>query len=107
MSKQPKVIEPDPVEAAVNSPRQGPDDSTRIVVLNGETYLSPEALCERWGHTVRLKTLKNWRNMEKGPGHTKFGRLVFYPLSKVEKYERTEMGLRPPRSDPPPLPPKT
>lgn len=50
-------------------------------------YLTPHQLTLRWNGAVTTGTLANWRSQGKGPGFSKFGSRVRYPLSKVEAWE--------------------
>jgi predicted DNA-binding transcriptional regulator AlpA len=50
-------------------------------------FLTPKQLSERWGVTVQ--TLSNWRHAKKGPRYIKLGGSVRYPISAVERFEKT------------------
>lgn len=51
------------------------------------TYLTQSELSERWNGTIKVGTLRNWRNQGKGPSFVKLGSKAVYPLAEVEKYE--------------------
>ena len=51
------------------------------------TYLTQSELSERWNNTIKVGTLRNWRNQGKGPSFVKLGSKAVYPLVEVEKYE--------------------
>jgi hypothetical protein len=52
-------------------------------------YLTADELVTRWKGTVKKATLKNWRSSGKGPKFTKPGKEILYPITEVEKYEKT------------------
>lgn len=49
--------------------------------------LTPDELVKRWGGTVVVGTLANWRNKGKGPKYTKIGGKVRYRESDIIDYE--------------------
>lgn len=49
-------------------------------------HLTPEELAARWGKA--RGTLANWRSAGKGPGYTKIGKTILYPLKSVERFEQ-------------------
>ena len=55
-------------------------------------YLTPVQLAERWGGTIHIRTLQNWRCKREGPEFVKIGSRVMYPLEAVEKWERARWG---------------
>lgn len=57
-------------------------------MTTGETYLSPDQLVERWGGTVKVKTLANWRTNGDGPTFQKIGNRIAYAMSDIIEYER-------------------
>lgn len=56
------------------------------------TFLTPAGLVARWDGAVSVGTLANWRAQSRGPGFTKIGSKVAYPLDQVEAYERELKG---------------
>lgn len=63
--------------------------TARVVALNGDAeYITPDALCRRWGGAVTVGTLRNWRCQKRGPPWTKLERAVVYPLNGVIEWER-------------------
>jgi hypothetical protein len=49
-------------------------------------YLTQSELAARW--LISERTLEGWRyRMDDGPGFTRFGRAVRYPLTAVEEFE--------------------
>lgn len=48
-------------------------------------FLSPKALARRWG--MHVGTLANWRTAGTGPGFTRIGDLIRYPLADVLAFE--------------------
>lgn len=82
-------------------PPAGADQLPRVEI-DGEVYLSPHALVARWGHTVRLKTLKNRRSLGAGPRFVRIGRAVYYPLADVREHERRVMKIAPREDAAPP-----
>ena len=57
-----------------------------ILEIDGEKYLTPEQLSNRWGGKPTEETLGVWRHKKKGPKFVKLGR-VLYRLSDVVEYE--------------------
>ena len=51
--------------------------------------LTPEQLAERWGYSVR--TLTNWRSLNKGCSFSKIGDMVVYRLQAVRDYEERQL----------------
>lgn len=96
----PGEVEEIPVPAGLPNPPPGEEQLQRIEI-DGVVYLSPHALVARWGHTVRLKTLKNRRSLGQGPRFVRIGRVVYYPLDDVRAYERKVMKIRSPEDDAP------
>jgi len=82
-------------------PPAGLEQAPRVE-LEGEVYLSPAALVARWGHTVRMKTLKNRRSLGQGPRFVRINRQVYYPLEGVRRHEREVMKIRVPDDGPSP-----
>ncbi|OJW46259.1 MAG: hypothetical protein BGO67_08560 [Alphaproteobacteria bacterium 41-28] len=50
-----------------------------------KTFLTPEALAERWN--LPLSTLNQWRWHGKGPQFGKMGKRVRYALEDIEQFE--------------------
>lgn len=96
----PGEVEELEVPGGLPQPPAGLEQAPRLE-LDGRVYLSPHALVARWGHTVRLKTLKNRRSLGQGPRFVRIGRVVYYPLDDVRAYERKVMKIRSPEDDSP------
>jgi len=96
----PGEVEEIPVPPGLPQPPPGVEQLPRVEI-DGVVYLSPHAIVARWGHTVRLKTLKNRRSLGQGPRFVRIGRAVYYPLEDVRAYERKVMKIRSPDDDAP------
>lgn len=55
--------------------------------LDDLPLLTPEQLVSRYNQRITQKTLRNWRNAQKGPPFVKVGSRVFYRVADVEKWE--------------------
>lgn len=55
---------------------------------SGEVELTPAQLCKRWGDSIVVRTLANWRSRGEGPAFNKRGSRITYALSDVLEYER-------------------
>lgn len=56
--------------------------------MSRKTVLNPKELSERWGGSIGVRTLANWRFMGKGPQYLKLGRKVVYDLAVIEAWEK-------------------
>lgn len=54
---------------------------------NEGQYLTPDELTVRWKNAISLGTLANWRSRKCGPGFTRIGGRVLYPLEAVIAWE--------------------
>lgn len=52
--------------------------------------LTPEELSARWKGRITVGTLANWRSRGYGPGFTKVGARVLYPLESVITWEKAQ-----------------
>lgn len=53
-----------------------------------QIYLSPADVCRRYGDTISVKTLGNWRVRGGGPPFAKVSGNVLYPLAGLQEWER-------------------
>ena len=51
-----------------------------------QTHLTPRQLAERW--QVSDATLASWRYKGCGPKYIKWGKVIRYPVTKIEEWER-------------------
>jgi hypothetical protein len=56
--------------------------------MSRKKVLSPKELVERWGGSISVRTLANWRFMGKGPRFMKLGGRVAYEVAVVEAWEQ-------------------
>lgn len=56
--------------------------------MSRKKVLTPQELAERWGGSVGVRTLANWRSVGKGPRYMKLGGRVAYEVSVIEAWER-------------------
>lgn len=52
--------------------------------------LTPEQVSARWEHSIKVQTLRAWRNRRKGPPFVKFGSRVLYPLDRLVEWEKKQ-----------------
>ena len=53
-------------------------------------HLTPAELAERLGGgEITTSTLKYWRRMGRGPKFIRPGKHILYPVSEIEKWERS------------------
>lgn len=50
-------------------------------------FITPRQLSERWGGSIGVNTLANWRSGGDGPPFIKIGAKVLYVLADVEAWE--------------------
>jgi hypothetical protein len=62
---------------------------TRGIMHDGEQFLTPEELTQRYKGRISLRTLANWRSTGDGPIYTKIGGRVLYALSAVKNWEQS------------------
>ncbi len=51
-------------------------------------YFTPDELIQRYRGKITRRTLANWRSNKEGPGFTKIGGRVLYPVVAVELWEK-------------------
>lgn len=56
--------------------------------------LTPTELISRWKGRVSEKTLRNWRNLGRGPAFTTIARRIFYAEADVLAYEKKSRTAR-------------
>ena len=72
-----------------------------------KTFLSVAELLDRWAvFGVTNNTLRHWREKKRhsGPGWTKIGLRILYPLESVEQYEQDQTTPSRSRRNKPALP---
>ena len=50
-------------------------------------FITPRQLSERWGESIGVNTLANWRSSGEGPPFIKIGSKVLYDLVDIEAWE--------------------
>ena len=55
--------------------------------MTEKKYLTPPEVVERFRGAVTESTLAQWRHKKTGPGYTKIGSKILYPLNEIEKWE--------------------
>lgn len=54
--------------------------------MTSSEFLTTRQLAERW--QISESTLHQWRAKQQGPGFSRLGSRVLYPLAEVEQYEQ-------------------
>ena len=62
-------------------------------------YLTLEEVIIRYRGQISEGTLRNWRTIRIGPSFIKIGRAVLYPVSELDRWEKSNLVVcRPSRS---------
>lgn len=54
---------------------------------DNDVFLTPREVAARYGGSINVRTLANWRCQNLGPRYTKIGGRVLYPLAEVKRWE--------------------
>jgi hypothetical protein len=54
-----------------------------------QKFLTPVEVCNRYGNSISVRTLGNWRWSGTGPEFVKIGGKVLYMLSDLERWEES------------------
>ncbi|RXT57122.1 DNA-binding protein [Bosea sp. Tri-44] len=67
--------------------------------MSTPAYLTLEEVVARYRGQVSEGTLRNWRAMRIGPSFIKIGKAVLYPVSKLDRWDKSNLVVcRPSRS---------
>jgi hypothetical protein len=55
--------------------------------MEGNKFLTPEEVFDRYRGVVSLSTLENWRSLKIGPRYIKIGKAVLYPVEELEAWD--------------------
>jgi hypothetical protein len=59
--------------------------------VTDEQFLTPEEVSERYRGRITVGTLRNWRSMRIGPCYVKHGRVILYPVSALDEFDRQNL----------------
>lgn len=59
-------------------------------------YLTLEEVVARYRGQVSEGTLRNWRTMRVGPSYIKIGKAVLYPVSELDRWDKSNLVVRRP-----------
>jgi hypothetical protein len=69
--------------------------------VSSPAYLTLEEVVARYRGQVSKGTLRNWRAMRIGPSFIKIGKAVLYPVTELERWDKSNLVVcRPSRSLP-------
>ncbi|WP_332693783.1 helix-turn-helix transcriptional regulator [Bosea sp. (in: a-proteobacteria)] len=69
--------------------------------MSTPAYLTLEEVVARYRGQVSEGTLRNWRAMRIGPSFIKIGKAVLYPVSELDRWDKSNLVIcRPSRSLP-------
>ena len=69
--------------------------------MSTPAYLTLEEVVVRYRGEVSEGTLRNWRAMRIGPSFIKIGKAVLYPVSELDRWDKSNLVIcRPSRSLP-------
>ncbi|CAN7148690.1 helix-turn-helix domain-containing protein [Bosea sp. LjRoot90] len=69
--------------------------------MSTPAYLTLEDVVARYRGQVSEGTLRNWRAMRIGPSFIKIGKAVLYPVSELDRWDKSNLVIcRPSRSLP-------
>jgi len=60
---------------------------------NGKRYLTPKEVSNRYGGTISVGTLANWRTSGVSPPYIKLGGKIIYPENELEEWERKRTSV--------------
>ena len=67
--------------------------------MSSPAYLTLEEVVARYRGQVSEGTLRNWRAMRIGPSFIKIGKAVLYPVTELERWDKSNIVVcRPSRS---------
>jgi hypothetical protein len=55
--------------------------------VNVKQFLTPSEVAERYGKTISVRTLANWRSTRNSPPYVKVGGRVLYPIDGLVEWE--------------------
>jgi hypothetical protein len=51
-------------------------------------FLTPAEVADRYGQTISVRTLANWRSTKNSPPYVKVGGRVLYPVDRLIEWEQ-------------------
>lgn len=55
-----------------------------------QIFLTEAELMQRWRYAIKARTLRDWRQKNRGPAYLKAGQKILYPVAELTAWEQSQ-----------------